>query len=123
MKKLINIKYDLSELGQLDDGMFEILNNLIPDMKSTLSNFGYEFIFTPFTFEMMEKDDVVSNIDAMISYLKEYGKTEWLKEIAYRILFGDVTESNLDVSQADTDNHPEIYNECAEEDLDGTRDI
>ena len=90
--KLINIRYDIDTLNKLgaDD-----VENMVADIRRIMDGIpGVTFIFTPFIFDNMGDEEITSNMEAMIDYLVEHGRKEWLKEFLYNLVFDKLAGNN-----------------------------
>ena len=90
--KLINIRYDIDTLNKLSADDVE---NMVADIRRIMDGIpGVTFIFTPFIFDNMGDEEITSNMEAMIDYLVEHGRKEWLKEFLYNLVFDKLQGSN-----------------------------
>lgn len=90
--KLINVRYDIDTLNKLSADDVE---NMVADIRNIMDGIpGVTFIFTPFIFDNMGDEEITSNMEAMIDYLVEHGRKEWLKEFLYNLVFDKLAGNN-----------------------------
>ena len=90
--KLINVRYDIDTLDKLSADDVE---NMVADIRRIMDGIpGVTFIFTPFIFDNMGDEEITSNMEAMVDYLVEHGRKEWLKEFLYNLVFDKLVGNN-----------------------------
>ena len=90
--KLINIRYDIDTLNKLSADDVE---NMVADIRRIMDGIpGVTFIFTPFIFDNIGDEEITSNMEAMVDYLVEHGRKEWLKEFLYNLVFDKLAGNN-----------------------------
>lgn len=90
--KLINVRYDMDTLNKLSSDDVEAM---VADIRRIMDGIpGVTFIFTPFIFDNMGDEQITSNMEAMVDYLVEHGRKEWLKEFLYNLIFDKLAGNN-----------------------------
>lgn len=104
MSRLINVKYDGKQINLMDQ---ETVGIVVNDVKEQVAKFDPEavVVFTPFDFQEISDDDLMTNIDIMINILAERGYTDWIADFTYRL--GCEYQKHENVSDTEPDKNEE----------------